>query len=277
MRISKTLVAFCAIALCAALVGNAAPDNEAQAKAREALRKKLAEEGQTVPETPAIAPAAPSAPASPISSEPGQEDKLREALRQKIQELNQQEPAGVTTAPAAVTPAPAVTPSPVAAPAPIVVTLPPAAPVAPSPAFGPVVPSGDVEHLRQAMRRKIQELNEPSVAETTQTPAAAAQTSKTSDEQAELMRQRVRETIAEEQAREQAARSAAAAQPTVTEPPTEASPQPGATGFKPIVAPPSALSGSKEARLAELTRRYKADQITPEEYHTERAKLIAEP
>ena len=30
-------------------------------------------------------------------------------------------------------------------------------------------------------------------------------------------------------------------------------------------------------RLAELLRRYQADEITPLEYHTERAKIIAEP
>jgi hypothetical protein len=44
-----------------------------------------------------------------------------------------------------------------------------------------------------------------------------------------------------------------------------------------MVAPPTSLSSSKEAQLADLTRRYKADQVTPEEYHKERAKLIAEP
>lgn len=37
--------------------------------------------------------------------------------------------------------------------------------------------------------------------------------------------------------------------------------------------PPSA----KEQRLADLLRRYQADQITPYEYHVQRAKIIAEP
>jgi hypothetical protein len=47
-------------------------------------------------------------------------------------------------------------------------------------------------------------------------------------------------------------------------------------------APPAAAavtSGtpSKEQRLRDLLRRYNADEITPLEYHTERAKIVAEP
>ena len=46
-------------------------------------------------------------------------------------------------------------------------------------------------------------------------------------------------------------------------------------------APPAAAAPagpqSKEQRLADLLRRYNADEITPLEYHTERAKIIAEP
>lgn len=315
MRISKTLVAFCAIALCAVLIGNAATDTEAQAKAREALRKKLAAEGQTTPESPAAAPVAPVPPARRVAPAPGQEDKLREALRQKIQELNQQESGGVTPAATAVPPAPVSPPLPVVPPATVVVT-PSSAATAPSPAD----PSGNEEQLRQATRQKIQELNQ------TGDVGAATSGSKASDEQVELMRQRLRETIAAEHAREQAARLAVPVQPIATDAagqsrlaaeadarreaeraatrtiveeqrraeaaanaeaerqaaarkksPTEASPQSGAAGFAPIVAPPSSLPSSKEARLTELTRRYKADEMTPEEYHKERAKLIAEP
>ena len=44
------------------------------------------------------------------------------------------------------------------------------------------------------------------------------------------------------------------------------------------VAPSAIISGtSKEVRLQQLLVRYKADQITPEEYHTLRAAIIAEP
>jgi hypothetical protein len=37
------------------------------------------------------------------------------------------------------------------------------------------------------------------------------------------------------------------------------------------------ISESKEERLRELLRRYNADEITPLEYHTERAKIVVEP
>jgi hypothetical protein len=33
----------------------------------------------------------------------------------------------------------------------------------------------------------------------------------------------------------------------------------------------------KERKLADLLRRYQADEITPSQYHSERAKIIAEP
>jgi hypothetical protein len=41
--------------------------------------------------------------------------------------------------------------------------------------------------------------------------------------------------------------------------------------------PLSPLTGTKTARLAELLIRYEADQITPKEYHTQRAAIVAEP
>jgi len=51
---------------------------------------------------------------------------------------------------------------------------------------------------------------------------------------------------------------------------------PGAT--PPAMAMPMTLApGSKEQRLQELLQLYKADRITPTEYHEQRAKIIAEP
>ena len=47
----------------------------------------------------------------------------------------------------------------------------------------------------------------------------------------------------------------------------------------PVPAPQpvlSTLSGPKEKRLSDLLALYKADTITPAEYHQERAKIIAE-
>ena len=34
---------------------------------------------------------------------------------------------------------------------------------------------------------------------------------------------------------------------------------------------------TKEQKLADLLRKYRNDEITPQQYHTERAKILAEP
>lgn len=45
----------------------------------------------------------------------------------------------------------------------------------------------------------------------------------------------------------------------------------------PLFPPPMPISGSKEQRLRELLYRYTNDQISPEQYHQQRAKILAEP
>jgi len=47
--------------------------------------------------------------------------------------------------------------------------------------------------------------------------------------------------------------------------------------YQPIEAPPLPISADKEQRLQELLKKYRADQITPEQYQAERAKILAEP
>jgi hypothetical protein len=42
-------------------------------------------------------------------------------------------------------------------------------------------------------------------------------------------------------------------------------------------APALPISADKQQRLQELLRKYMADQVTPEQYHAERAKILAEP
>ena len=48
-------------------------------------------------------------------------------------------------------------------------------------------------------------------------------------------------------------------------------------GLKPITAPALPISATKEEKLQALLTKYKADQISPEEYHRQRAAIIAEP
>jgi hypothetical protein len=47
--------------------------------------------------------------------------------------------------------------------------------------------------------------------------------------------------------------------------------------FPPIQAPPLGISAEKQQRLQDLLQKYRADQITPEQYHEQRAKILAEP
>jgi len=47
--------------------------------------------------------------------------------------------------------------------------------------------------------------------------------------------------------------------------------------FPPVQAPPPPVALSKEQRLQELLQLYRADRITPVEYHAQRAKILSEP
>lgn len=74
------------------------------------------------------------------------------------------------------------------------------------------------------------------------------------------------------------------AQP-VTQPRTTSAPPPpsrperpvASKSFPPLTGPESPLSMDKQQRLAELLRKYRADEITPEQYHAERARILGEP
>ncbi len=72
-----------------------------------------------------------------------------------------------------------------------------------------------------------------------------------------------------------------ASQPAVAAPPpakpAEANYAGKDLGMKPIAAPALPITASKEDRLAALLMQYKADQISPEEYHKQRAAILAEP
>jgi hypothetical protein len=47
--------------------------------------------------------------------------------------------------------------------------------------------------------------------------------------------------------------------------------------LKPIETPLLPISAAQEAQLQALLAKYKADQITPEEYHRRRAEILAQP
>lgn len=73
-----------------------------------------------------------------------------------------------------------------------------------------------------------------------------------------------------------------AVQPVVAQPskpvPAEVKNYPGKElGLKPIAAPASPLDATKEQKLQALLVKYKADQLSPEEYHQQRAAILAAP
>jgi hypothetical protein len=47
-------------------------------------------------------------------------------------------------------------------------------------------------------------------------------------------------------------------------------------GFKPIEPPPPPVTPEQEAQLHALLQQYLANQITPEQYQAERAKILGE-
>ena len=207
----------------------AAPDNEEQAKMREALRRMI--EQSTPSET---APASATKPVKAATPPPAPKP-----------------------APAPVAPTPTVVAPPPTKVVPVEVIPPPAAPAATTAAFESVPPPDDpatIARAREAMRQKILEMQatQPTlVAPAPVKPASGVQPAQLA-------------VVAPSSTATSVKKMPAGA-------PIEAQ------AFTPIQGPASPLSGSKQAKLAELLSRYRADAITAQEYHTQRAAIIAEP
>ena len=255
-----TLVAFA--------LTSGARDTEAQIKAREALRQKMSEldtPSATVP--PPAAPAPPPAPAAPAKPAP-------------------------PTVPAA--PPQAV--APVVAPQKALVV--PTAPV-PAPAmafpgsskFAPVPEAGDAANTARATAALRQDI---AVLEGT---VFAPVPDAVEDANAAQARAALRQEMAllddsefapvpdvVEDANAAQARAALWQEMALLESSPATAIRPTKSGYRaayiaPLVmeVPLSPLSGPKAARLAELLKRYDANQITPKDYHVQRAAIIAEP
>ena len=245
-----------------------AADPEAIAKAREALREHLAQPAPPVAATPApaaapapapapVAPAAAPAPsvaatadapvppvAAPVQhADPDAIAKAREAVRQRIEESPSTPPATH-----AVAPAPAVA----ASPAP--------APVAPAPAQPKIVPPlapataapapAESDSIAKAREAVHQQMVSDSEVGPKADPEAIAKAR-------EAVRQRMQSMSYAE--------------------PTSRGGTAVASNFVPLEGPPLEISSEKHDRLNSLLQRYKADQLTPEQYQAERAKILAGP
>ena len=196
-----------------------------------------------------------------------QQIQARQALRQKMAELNSL--SATNTAPAATPPpAPAtlekpVTPTP---PAPPPQAVPPVAtpqkkapvvPVAPVPAPPPAPAPAPAPVPTPAPAVKIPNSSEfGPVPETVANANASRNLAAMRAEMALLQRT---PAVPTKSGRSTVSTALIASSPLVMEVPLDP------------------LTGAKAARMAELLQRYQADQITPKEYHTQRAAILAEP
>jgi hypothetical protein len=316
MQISRQLLLACAVAMCLTPALLRAYDNEAQIRARQALEEKMnqletqgpqtnssppavvtkpapakkpkkapAKKPQPAAETPAppmvkSAPAEPapenppaqpapafapeiSQPATPMpaapestapatSSNAATREKLREALHEKMNETPAAPVAPMPAAPVAKIPAAPATPAP-AVPAPA------KTPAQPAPMYSPapITPanSANNEQLQQALDEKMKQ-NEAATAN--QPPAP--------------MKNPEKHTSAGEE------NQAATKPQPAPKPATKPAPKPAPTMSLPqLTGPASPLSPAKQQKLDALLQLYRADQLTPEQYHEQRAKILSEP
>jgi hypothetical protein len=174
-----------------------------------------------------------------------------------LQQMNEMPPQPATPAPIIVTPSAVKveTPVPVVVAPPVVqVPAPASAPAPSAPMFQPVaVPALDSDaqaKARAALLQKMSEIESQSPA----TPMPAPEKVVVKETQKPLVKMETPAPVVMQP------KPAVVAEPTV----------------KPIETPALPISATKEERLQALLQKYKTDQITPEEYHTERTKIMAE-
>lgn len=223
--------------------------------AREATNAKLTEIlRQKQSELDGGGNVAPGARPQPAAVPASGEVSLEQILRQKQAELDAAE-------------TPALRPQPALRPA----MTAPARPVVAQPA----VDAAAEQQLAEVLRKKQAELNAQQ--------RLTAPPSATASKEMEESEKRVQKMEAEIRAKEEAIRKRAAAQSKSVESDATAkrieAVNAAAQASRDRAATPAPVldPGSKAGRLAELLRRYKADEITPQEYHMERAKIVAEP
>ena len=135
------------------------------------------------------------------------------------------------------------------------------APVAQSP-----VDSESIAKAREALRQKMKELE-------AQPPAPATAPARASVPAAAPAPAAAKPA----EAKPKPAASKTEVKPTAEKAPKSPAAVKGASAFPPLQAPPPTVSADKQQRLAELLRKYKAEELTPEEYHQQRAKIMSEP
>jgi hypothetical protein len=237
MLISKFPLWTCALVLCGG-VTLPAQDTPAQAAARAALQQKLNEPEATLADTAPAAPAVPTnAPAVEVT--PAGAAPVAETPAVAAPPAAAPEPPAAAT-PAPATPAPAA-PTAEATPAPATeapAATTPAPAATPAPTTAAPLPAGDTPAQSAARAAVLQKMQELGTASA---PAP------------------------------QAPASAPAAAPVPA--PVKVK---GLTP-EPMLAPALPINASKAQKLDWLLNLYKADQLSPQQYHEQRAAILAEP
>ena len=289
MQIFKHFLLVGSIAFALSPVCLRADDTEAQAMARAALQQKMREMGGQAPDT--MTPPANTPPASQIKTTTPPKSPAPPVQKQTPRTV--QVPAPRRSSPGQ----PPIAP-PAARPAPMDSAIAPGTAQA-SPTAAMVAPGASspdlIEQARQATRAKMAELQsqqnnsapQPAVQPATTTVPATTKTTPpvvtagkpAQPSKAEIKAAKEREAAAAKAAAQQAKLAADQEKKAPAEAVMPAAKvKPGAPApFTPLAGPASSLPALKEQRLQTLLDQYKADKITAEEYHDQRAKIIAEP
>ena len=293
MQFSKVSLVICALAVSTAATIRA-DDNPAQAKAREALAAKLFEIGADEPVTnppaaPTKAPVAAAAPMAGQSNEPvmtqvnADDAKAKAKADKAAAKAKAKAAAAQKAADEAAAKAKAKADADQAA-----------ADLKAKKAAAKKAADEKAAEIAAAKKQVKASMENPKPAEAapmtmTSAPSATSEAPTTGDTPAQA---KAREALAHSLFEESAGTPATPATPatTMTAPPmtpmTPAAPTTPAANppMKPVMAsgpigmaPPLPISAEKQQKLADLLAKYRADQVTPEEYQKERADILAAP
>lgn len=262
MQTSRWILGACVTAVALLpLAARAGQDSDQQAKERQALEQKM-KQTPAPPAKPAPAPRSPAptsgnavwpeykeTPANPNSQ------ALEDALHQKMSETQGQPPVA---APKSTPPAPAT-------PAPDAAATPPPAEPAPAPAPDAAEAMDDAKWNQAVMPPQASPEQIQKAQEALQQNFWSATTGQAPE-------------ISATAGAQPATQPQTAASPSTARPGKSAAPAfTGRSDLPPLPRPPPALSAAKEQQLRDLLQQYMADKLTPEQYHAQRAKILAQP
>ena len=274
----KLLPAVCAAVFCASFISVRADDTPVQAAARAALEQKLNELDTTQTQAPPVL-------VTPSGAVVVQPDKSATNVTRTVPAktvTSPTAPAKTTSATKAVpaasrtTPAAPVAPKPKNPPAEVTPATPPPAETKPAPMMTPVEPTA-------------------AATITSETNAAPAASGTTPATPVATMPTEVTPATPPPTETKPAPPAITPAAGTVLQSPVRPATikvKPGVMsatnqinaiytgkelGLKPIESPLLPISAAQQAQLQALLAKYKANQITPEEYHNQRAEILAQP